>query len=58
MWDAITHPCPNFNGGLFKPPLKLAHGLVITSPTIYVKTIAYPCLNLNALSVEEGPGCP
>ena len=23
IWDVITHPCPNFNGGLIKPPLKL-----------------------------------
>ena len=21
----ITHPCPKFNGGLVKPPLKLLH---------------------------------
>ena len=26
VWDVITHPCPNFNGGLTKPPLKLGHG--------------------------------
>ena len=31
IWDAITHPCPNFNGGLFKPPLKFVHGWVIAS---------------------------
>ena len=31
MWDIITHPRPNFNGGLVKPPLKLGHGWVITS---------------------------
>ena len=28
-WDIITHPCPNFSGGLAKPPLKLGHGWVI-----------------------------
>ena len=26
MWDVITHLCPNFNGGLGTPPLKLGHG--------------------------------
>ena len=31
LWDIITHPCPYFNGGLIKPPLKLAHGWVISS---------------------------
>ena len=25
MWNVITHPCPNFNDGLTKPPLKLGH---------------------------------
>ena len=29
-WDVITHPCPNFNGGLVKPPLKLGYGWVTT----------------------------
>ena len=28
--DMITHPCPNFSGGLNKPPSKLGHGWVIT----------------------------
>ena len=23
LWDVITHPCPNSNGGLAKPPLEL-----------------------------------
>ena len=27
----LTHPCPNFNGGLIKPPLKAVLRLVITS---------------------------
>ena len=31
LWDVITHPCPNFNGSLFKPPLELGHGWIITS---------------------------
>ena len=31
LWVVITHPCPNFNGGLTTPPLMLWHGLVITS---------------------------
>ena len=26
QWDVITHPRPNLNGGLFKPPLKLWYG--------------------------------
>ena len=29
--DVITHPYPNFNGGLPKPPLKLVYECVITS---------------------------
>ena len=31
LLDVITHPRPNFNGGLFKPPWKLGHGWIITS---------------------------
>ena len=30
QWNFIIHPCPNFNGGLVKPPLKLGHGWVNT----------------------------
>ena len=26
QWNVITHPCPNFNGGLVKPPLMLRYG--------------------------------
>ena len=26
MLYIMTHPCPNFSGGLTKPPLKLGHG--------------------------------
>ena len=33
QWHVIAHPCPNFNGGLVKPPLKLRHGRADTSPT-------------------------
>ena len=29
--DAITHPCPNFNVGWNKPPLKLGHRWTMTS---------------------------
>ena len=29
VYDVITHPCPNFNCGLAKPPLKLGQGWVI-----------------------------
>ena len=25
QWNVITHPCPNFNSGLTKPPLKFGH---------------------------------
>ena len=32
-WDLITHPCPNFSGGLVEPPLELGHGGVITFHT-------------------------
>ena len=31
VWDIITHPWLNFNGGLSKPPLKLRHGWIIIS---------------------------
>ena len=31
---SIIQSCPNFNGGLGKPPLKLAHGWVISSNPI------------------------
>ena len=31
LWNMIIYPCPNFNGGLSKPPLKLGNGCVITS---------------------------
>ena len=31
QWDIIAHPCPNVNGSLYKPLLKLRHGCVITS---------------------------
>ena len=34
LCDIFTHPCPNFHGGLAKPPLKLKQGFVITS---YIK---------------------
>ena len=30
-WDVITHPWPNFNGGLSKPLLKLEYEWVIIS---------------------------
>ena len=30
MWDVTTHPCPNFNDGLIKPPMELGHGWIIT----------------------------
>ena len=38
----FTNPCPNYNGGLTKPPLKLGHGLVITSELVEVELITYP----------------
>ena len=28
LWDAITHPLPNFSDGLAKLALKLGHGCV------------------------------
>ena len=28
QWDVITHPCPNFNGGLVRQPLMSGHGWV------------------------------
>ena len=35
LWDVITHPCLNFNGGFAEPPLKLGHGWEVTSHTLY-----------------------
>ena len=29
--DVIAHPCPNFNGGLVKPPLMLWYGWEMTN---------------------------
>ena len=31
QWDINIHPCPNFNGGFVKPPLKFGCGWVIAS---------------------------
>ena len=31
LWAVNIHPCPNFNGGLVKPPLKPGNGWVIRS---------------------------
>ena len=48
-YDVFTHPCPNFNSSLAKPPLKLWHGWVITSHMTDVITgmITYPFHNFN-----------
>ena len=43
----ITHPFPNINGCLAKPPLKLGHGWVITSRGKQFDVITYPCPNLS-----------
>ena len=51
--DAITHPCPDFQGSLVKPLLKLWHGWVITYKTMAV--ITYPCANLNIWLVSGAP---
>ena len=31
LWDVPTRPCPNYKGGLTKPPLKLGHEWVVVS---------------------------
>ena len=36
LCDEITHPCPNYNDSLTKPPSKLMHTLLITSQGNYV----------------------
>ena len=41
MWNAITHPCHNFNGDFTKPYLKKSMSNYI--PPLYVDTIIYPC---------------
>ena len=46
MWDVITHPRHNFNGGLAKPPLKLWLGWVIVSHMLCADEFAYPCPNV------------
>ena len=43
LWDVISYPCLNFNGGLVKPPLNFEHGWEIAS---HVVVTTYPCLNL------------
>ena len=45
LYEVITRPYPNINGGLTKPPLELEHGCVIKS-LFYVDVIAYACLKL------------
>ena len=35
IWDVITHPCPDFNGGADKLPLKLRHGWLINYKFLY-----------------------
>ena len=46
QWDVITHPCLNLNGSLYKLPLKLRLGLVITSHKKNMYVITHPCLKL------------
>ena len=63
LWGTITHPCPNFNDGLDKPPLQLGHGWVIASNGKPLDAITYPFsvlqghrTNLSySLLVKEGP---
>ena len=43
LWDVITHPCPNVNGGLANLPLKLGHGWLNSSHFFYKDTSTYPC---------------
>ena len=45
MWDVINHPCPNFNGGLDKPLLKLGMDEQL-HPTVLYDVITYPFPNL------------
>ena len=42
IWDVNVHPCPNFNGGLTKPPLTLGRGWMAAPPLFYVDVITYP----------------
>ena len=39
LWDVNTRPCPKFNGGLVKPPLKLGHRGVMAYNNFMLKTI-------------------
>ena len=43
MWNAITHPCPNFNGDFTKPYLK--KGVSNYTQLLYMDTIIDPCPN-------------
>ena len=55
LWNAIINLCPNFNGGLAKPPLKFVHGWTITSHKTWC-VITYPCFRfMHTHSVEYAP---
>ena len=49
--DVITHPCPNFNGGLAASPLNYGVDELLRH-TVCVDVITYPCPKLGDKLVE------
>ena len=50
QYEVVTHPCPDLNGDLAKPPLKLRHGLVITS---HIKQRVWFLIHAQLISVDS-----
>ena len=57
LWNAITHSCPNFNGGLHQPLLKIGHDMGDYIPAFYadVITYIYPTLSAGLVPVATFP---
>ena len=56
LWDVSTYPCPNWNEGLTKPPLKSGHGRLIASRSftwMWLLLHAIIPISLHILSVSK-----
>ena len=56
MYDVITHPCPNFNCGSVKPPLKLWRGWIITPHDDVIKWKHFPRSPVNSPHKDQWRG--